>query len=186
MPTLARILPFTKDVLRDCIGEGDTAIDATCGNGNDTVFLSQLVGKEGHVLAFDVQQVAVERAGNRLKEAGIGNVTLILDGHEHVLNYISSEISAAIFNLGYLPGSDKSVTTSGETTWKAVVDMLSLLKIGGVIVLVIYHGHEEGKRERDEIEAQIATLNPGETSVLKYEFLNRTAAPYVVAIEKVK
>jgi len=184
--TLDRILPFTKYLLEKSVSEGDHVIDATCGNGNDTVFLSHLVGKEGRVFSFDVQRVAIEQTKKKLEEVAKGNVSLILDGHENVLTYISSEISAAVFNLGYLPGSDKTITTHGTTTWKAVIDILSLLKIGGIIILVIYHGHEAGKVERDEIEKKIATLHPAITSVLKYEFLNKANAPYIIAIEKIR
>ena len=184
--TLDRILPFTKYLLKKSIAEGDIAIDATCGNGNDTVLLSHLVGKKGKVYAFDVQKEAIDLTATKLKEAGLENVNLILDGHENVLNYISSEISTAIFNLGYLPGSDKLVTTRGDTTWKAVVDILSLLKVGGIIILVIYHGHEEGKVERNYIEKKVATLDVGATSVLRYEFLNKVNAPYMIAIERTK
>ena len=184
--TLDKILPFARYLLEKAIAVGEEVVDATCGNGHDTVFLSNLVGTEGRVYAFDVQKVAIQTTSNKLNEAGITNVDLILDGHEHVLKYVDSEISAAIFNLGYLPGSDKKTTTKGVTTWIAVVDILSLLKVGGLVVLVIYHGHEEGKLERDYIEAAIKTLNVHATSVLKYEFLNKVEAPYIIAIEKVE
>jgi 16S rRNA C1402 N4-methylase RsmH len=184
--TLDRILPFTKYLLEKTIAEGDVVVDATCGNGNDTVFLSHLVASNGRVFAFDVQKEAIDRADQRLKEARIENVNLILDGHENVRKYIDAEISAAIFNLGYLPGGDKRVTTNGDTTWKAVVDLLSLLSVGGIIILVIYHGHEEGKVERDWIEKQVQTLDAGVTSVLRYEFLNKSNAPYIIAIEKIR
>jgi len=186
MATLDKILPFTKYLLSKCILPGDVVVDGTCGNGNDTLYLAELVGEDGRVVAFDIQQDAINSTKKKLEEAQIDNVDLILDGHENVLNYISLEISAAIFNLGYLPGSDKTVTTNSATTWKAVMDMLSLLKIGGIIILVIYHGHEAGKVERDEIEEKIKSLCPGSTAVLKYEFLNRENAPYVVAIERVR
>ena len=183
---LDKILSFAKYLLDKGVSLGDVVVDATCGNGNDTVFLASLVGEEGRVFAFDVQREAIAATRHRLEEAGMNHVELILDGHENALKYISLEISAAIFNLGYLPGSDKTVTTKGVTTWKAVMDLLSVLKIGGIIVLVIYHGHAEGKVERDEIEKKIKTLDPVSTAVLKYEFLNKEQAPYVIAIEKVK
>jgi len=182
--TLDKILEFAKYLLRKAVAENDVVVDATCGNGHDTVFLSHLVGNGGRVFAFDVQKEAINRSETRLKEAGIQNVDLILDGHENVLQYIDCEISAAIFNLGYLPGSNKQITTSGQTTWKAVTDLLSLLTVGGVIILVIYHGHENGKLERDEIEAAIKTLDSSQTEVLRYEFLNKKNAPYIIAIEK--
>ena len=184
--TLDRILPFARNLLEKVVVKGDRVIDATCGNGWDTVFLSHLVGEEGKVYAFDVQEEAIERAGARLREAQIKQVDLILDGHENVLKYVNAEVSAAIFNLGYLPGSDKTITTHGPTTWKAVVDILSLLAVGGIIVLVIYHGHEAGKVERAEIEAALVSLDPRKAEVLRYEFLNKNNAPYVIAIEKLK
>lgn len=184
MATLDRILPYTKYILKRCVGSGEIVIDATVGNGNDTLFLSELVGTDGRVLGFDIQQEAIVATGNRLKQANVQNVKLIHDGHENVLKYISEEISAVIFNLGYLPGSDKTITTNSGTTWKAVIDILSLLKKGGIIVLVIYHGHEAGKVERGEIETAVATLDPTKTEVLRYEFLNKADAPYVIAIEK--
>ena len=186
MTTLAKILPFTKTLLEKTVNPGDNVIDATVGNGNDTVYLAELVGPSGQVFGFDVQPAAIEATKTRLSAANITNVDLILDGHQNALKYISREISAAIFNLGYLPGSDKTVTTTGHTTWQAVTDILTLLKPNGIIVLVIYHGHETGKTERDEIEFAIKTLDPTKTAVLRYEFLNKKDAPYIIAIEKVK
>jgi len=184
--TLDRILPFTKYLLEKCVVAGDLVVDATCGNGHDAIFLSQIVGNQGQVFAFDVQKEAITKAQMALKEAGIKNVTLILDGHENALNYIDNHVSAAIFNLGYLPGSDKTLTTNGPTTWKAVTNLLTLLKTGGIIILVIYHGHAEGKVERDYLEKAITTLDTATTAVLKYEFLNKANAPYIIAIEKIK
>lgn len=184
--TLDKILEFARYLLKKAVAENDIVVDATCGNGHDTVFLSRLVGNEGRVLAFDIQQEAINNSETRLKEAGIQNVDLILDGHENALEYIGCEISAAIFNLGYLPGSNKQITTKGHTTWKAVTDLLSLLTVGGVIILVLYHGHESGKHERDEIEAAIKTLDSSQTEVLRYEFLNKKNAPYIIAIEKTR
>lgn len=182
--TLDRILPYTKYILKKAVNLGDNVIDATVGNGNDTRYLSELVGEDGRVFGFDVQQEAISNTKYKLDADNIQNVYLIHDGHENVLKYISGEISAAIFNLGYLPGSDKSVTTNGNTTWKAVIDILTLLKQGGIIVLVIYHGHEAGKMERDAIEMEVAKLDPAKTEVLRYEFLNKMDAPYVIVIER--
>lgn len=184
--TLERVLPFSKSLLEKIVTKGETVIDGTAGNGYDTLFLAQLVGENGKVFSFDVQQEAINSTQSKLNEANIQNVSLILDGHQNVLNYVKEEVSAAIFNLGYLPGSDQSITTSGETTWKAVTDILSLLKKNGLIVLVIYHGHEEGKVERHYLEDCLATLDSGTTQVLQYQFINRSTAPFIVAIEKVR
>jgi len=181
---LERILPYAKNLLTRTINSGDTVIDATCGNGLDTEFLAKLVGDKGSVYAFDVQTDAIEATRTRLQGKNINNVKLIHDGHERVLQYVSSDVSSAIFNLGYLPGSDKSITTKGDTTWLAIVNILSILKKGGLIILVVYHGHAEGKLERSFIEEKISTLNTSETEVLRYQFLNKKDAPYIIAIEK--
>ena len=184
--TLERILPFSKSLLEKAVKPGDTVIDGTAGNGYDTLFLAELVGATGKVFSFDVQSEAIISTQSKLDEANFQNVTLIHDGHQHVLQYVNEEVSAAIFNLGYLPGSDQSITTAGDTTWKAVTDLLSLLKKNGIIILVIYHGHEEGKVERHYLEQCLATLDSSTTQVLQYQFINRPTAPFIVAIEKVK
>lgn len=182
--TLERVLPFSKNLLEKALSNGDIAIDGTAGNGYDTLFLSELVGELGHVYSFDVQEEAITSTQQKLNEANINNVTLIHDGHQHVLNYVTQPISVAIFNLGYLPGSDQSITTHGDTTWKAVTDILSVLKKNGIIILVVYHGHEEGKVERHYLETCLETLDSKTTQVLNYQFINRPTAPFIVAIEK--
>ena len=182
--TLTRVLPFSKQLLHLAITAGDTVIDATVGNGHDTLFLAECVGDLGHVFGFDVQEAAINKTQTKLNESAIKNVSLILDGHQNVLNYVDHEISAAIFNLGYLPGSDQTITTQGTTTWKAVLDILQLLKKNGLIILVVYHGHEEGKIERHFIEEHINSLDSKATQVLRYQFPNRPTSPYILAIEK--
>ena len=185
--TLERILEFSKTLLQKAAQLGDNVIDATCGNGNDTLFLANLVGGRGHVYAFDIQPEAIQATKNKLIASNIdNNVTVINDGHENVTRYIQCKISAAIFNLGYLPGSDQTITTHANTTWKAITNILPLLKIGGIIILVIYHGHEAGKHERTELEHLITTLDSTTTQTLRYEFLNKQSAPYIIAIEKTK
>jgi len=181
-----RILPFAKQLLKSIIEPGETVIDATAGNGYDTLFLAECVGQSGHVLSFDIQEDAIKSTQNKLTEANIKHVLLIQDGHENVLQYIDTTISAAIFNLGYLPGSNQSVTTQGQTTWQAVTSILTRLKKKGLIVLVIYHGHEEGKIERDYLQQCLTELNPKTTQVLQYRFLNRPTSPFIIAIEKTK
>lgn len=184
MPALERVLPFAKSLLRQVAGPGDTVIDATAGNGHDTLFLADLVTDQGRVFSFDVQPEALESTRQKLAEAGIRHVRTILAGHQHVLDYVNEPISGALFNLGYLPGSDQSISTFGETTWEAVTKMLGLLKVNGLIVLVVYHGHEAGKVEKDYLEQAFQELDSRSYQILKYQFINRKDAPYIVAIEK--
>ncbi|MCM3359312.1 MULTISPECIES: class I SAM-dependent methyltransferase [unclassified Psychrobacillus] len=185
---LKRILPYAKELLQDVIKEGDTVVDATAGNGHDTLFLASLVGNQGHVFAFDVQTEAIESTSERLSNAAVRDrVSLILDSHGNVSNYIDEQISAAVFNLGYLPGSNHEVVTRGNSTIQAITSLLDLLKIGGLIVLVVYHGHEGGKQEKDEVISFVQQLPQSFVHVLCYQFLNQeNDPPFIIAIEKMK
>lgn len=185
---LMRVLPFAKHLLREHVVPGTVAIDMTAGNGHDTLFLAELVG-DGHVYAFDVQEEAVVATRQRLEEAGMAErVSVIHDSHHTVQTIVADEtrpITAAVFNLGYLPGSDKTVTTTGETTIDALRQLQDVMAIGGVIVVVIYHGHDSGKIERDEVLAYVESLDQKQAGVLRYGFINQVNhPPFIIAIEK--
>lgn len=185
---LERVLQYAKTLLRDTIEIGDTVVDATAGNGHDTLFLAELVGDTGRVYAFDVQQQAVDATMSRLAEADVqARCEVILDGHEQVANYVSTPIKAAVFNLGYLPGATHDVITKPSTTVAALESLLQQLVVGGMIVLVIYYGHEGGKEERDRVLDYVASLPQKQVHVLRYEFINQqNDPPFVIALEKVK
>ncbi|QOY33777.1 tRNA (mnm(5)s(2)U34)-methyltransferase [Anaerobacillus isosaccharinicus] len=184
------ILPFARQLLINAISNGDSAIDGTAGNGHDTLFLAQLVGDLGRVYGFDIQEAAIRKTKERLIEHGaLNQVSLFQSGHQEAKNLIPENdhgnISGAIFNLGYLPGGDKSIVTKPETTLKAIADIFSLLKKGGIIVLVIYHGHEEGRKEKDVLLNYVSSIDQAEGHVLTYQFLNqKNNPPFIVAIEK--
>ena len=185
---LERVLQYAQTLLKSAINEGDIAVDATAGNGHDTLFLAQLVGDDGFVYAFDVQKQAVDATLHRLLDNALEHRALVLkDGHENLAKYVNKPVAGAIFNLGYLPGSDHEVITRPNTTIQALESLLKLLKIGGIIVLVIYHGHEGGKEERDEVIRFVSELPQKYIHVLRYEFLNqKNDPPFVIALEKVK
>ncbi|WP_019317064.1 class I SAM-dependent methyltransferase, partial [Streptococcus mutans] len=97
---IKRPIELSHDFLSQVLDKNSIAIDATMGNGNDTVFLSHLVKK---VYAFDVQEQALIKTREKLEQLNIKNVQLILDGHQTINKYVTEPIRAAIFNLGYLP-----------------------------------------------------------------------------------
>ncbi|MFY3792255.1 class I SAM-dependent methyltransferase [Ureibacillus sp. MALMAid1270] len=185
---LQRVLQYAKYLLSESIEKGEIAVDATAGNGHDTLFLAELVGEDGHVYAFDIQQDAVDATIAQLKENGLEHrATVILDGHEHIEKYVTQQIAGAVFNLGYLPGADHSIITKSETTIRAIESLLNLLKINGLIVLVIYHGHEGGKEERDAVIDFVSQLPQKNYNVLRYEFINqKNDPPFIIALEKKK
>ncbi|MEK4381346.1 class I SAM-dependent methyltransferase [Aeribacillus sp. FSL K6-2848] len=186
---LIRILPFAKKLMASAVQNGDIVIDATVGNGHDTVFLAQLVGEQGHVFGYDIQKQALEETEKRLKECGlIDRVTLFHSSHDDIFNTIPKKhhnhIAGAMFNLGYLPGGQKNIVTKPESTIEAVKQLLSILRPGGMIVLVVYHGHPEGKRERDELLKFAEQIDQHTAHVLEYRFLNqKNSPPFIVAIE---
>lgn len=165
---------------------GDIAVDATVGNGRDTVFLAKLVGPQGKVFGFDVQKAALERAQLRLVEAGLEKrVTLIHEGHENMDKYIQPWIKACMFNLGYLPGSSHDLVTKPETTGLALEAGLGLLAQGGIITLVVYTGHTGGPSEAAVVENMVVSLPQEEWDVMQLTFPNRrNYAPYLVTIQR--
>lgn len=184
---LHRVLPFSKRLLTETVLAGETVVDATAGNGNDTEFLAKLVGDSGSVVAFDIQQEALDATAERLGELN-NHVELILDSHANVDQYVKKPIGGAMFNLGYLPYSnDLSVVTKPNSTIEAIHKLLGLLKKGGIITISVYDGHEGGPEERDALIAYVKSLHQGDVHVIRYELLNqRNNPPILVAIEKVR
>lgn len=183
---LERILPFSKILIQSHITDSSIVIDATFGNGNDTLFLAQQV-PHGFVYGFDIQQLAIDNT--KMKVSNYSNVKLIKDGHENVKQYITKDhignVDAAIFNLGYLPKGDKSIVTTHQTTISAIQNIFDLLNEEGIIILVIYHGHDEGKIERDALMDYLTHLDQKQAHVLQYQFINqKNNAPFICAIEK--
>ncbi|MED4223871.1 class I SAM-dependent methyltransferase [Neobacillus cucumis] len=187
---LERILPFAKSLLKKAVTPGDTVVDATLGNGHDTVFLAELVGEHGKVYGFDVQQEAIDATIERLNQHNLRNrVTIFHNGHEKVLDKIPfsehGSITGAIFNLGYLPGGDKTIVTHSGTTIAAIEQLLAIMAPEGMIVLVIYHGHEQGAIERDALMQYCLKLDQKTAHVLQYQFINQqNNPPFIIAIEK--
>lgn len=185
---LKTALHFSHQLLSECVQPGDIVVDATMGNGHDTVFLAELVGEKGQVHAFDIQQQALEQTTKRLSEANLtSRVTCHLVGHEHVLDYLApdEQIQAAIFNLGYLPNSDKHCITLPETTEQALDGLLSRLKAKGRIIVVSYYGHTGGKEELQAVDTYCQQLPQEKYNVLKYQFINqKNQPPILFCIEK--
>lgn len=184
METFLRITDVAHQLLAARIERGDMVVDATAGNGHDTLFLAEKVGDEGTVHAYDIQEQALTNTEQRLDEHGLTHrVVFHLQSHTEIAR-LEEPIQAAVFNLGYLPGSDKQIITQPDSTCEAVEAARSLLREGGIIVIVIYPGHEGGAEEAEAVEQYAKKLPPSQYVVLKYAYINREGAPYIVAIEK--
>lgn len=179
---------LAADYMIRTIRSGDVVVDATMGNGKDTLFLCELVGANGHVYAFDVQPEAVERTRERVKEAGFEpRTTLLLAGHETMAEHIREPVQAVMFNLGWLPGAEHIVTTRTETTLKAVGAALELIAPGGIVTVCVYPGHEEGMRELEALKEYVSGLNVRTFNALYHGFVNASSqTPQLFLIQKNK
>ena len=174
---------MAHDFLAQVITPEDIVVDATMGNGYDTLFLAKLAKQ---VYAFDIQEQALEKTSQRIQEAGLTNVNLILQGHETVDEYVT-EVKAAIFNLGYLPSADKSIITQPQTTLEALEKLCQMLIKGGRIAIMIYYGHEGGDIERDAVLDFVSQLPQQEYTATIYRTLNQiNNPPFLVMIEKLE
>ena len=177
---------LAQDALSRLIQPGDSVVDATLGNGHDTCYLAELVGPEGHVTGFDIQADAVERSRQLLADKGLlDRCSLHAVGHQHLAEYVTTPVQAVVFNLGWLPGGDKSITTLWETTRQAVTSALNLLVKGGICTICAYPGHEAGDIERHALYDFLSALRPQEYNVLHHKFLNAgPGAPECFIIQK--
>ncbi len=177
---------FSHHLLKRHIPEGAGVIDATAGNGKDTLFLAELVGPEGEVWAFDIQEEAVENTKKLLKQNNVfKRVNLNKAGHENMNKYIDNKVLGIIFNLGYLPGGNKDIVTRSQTTLAALKSGLKILKNKGIIVLVFYTGHPGGQDEFDHIFDYVKKLNYKKYNVLNYNFINQKNPPArLIAVKK--
>ena len=182
---------YCHALLRERLLPGDLALDATAGNGHDTHFLAQLIGPDGKVFGFDVQAAAIAATRRLLQRWGVpeGCYHLIEDSHaalaERLPEQAQGRLAAAVFNLGYLPGGDKSVITRPETTLPAVRAALEWLRPGGLLLVVLSPGHPGGAEEAQVLRDFASGLPSRQWQVTEYRTLNaRQAPPAVLAIEK--
>lgn len=170
------------------VKEGDTVVDATCGNGNDTVFLAKLVGDSGRVYSFDIQDDAIYNTKKKVHKLNLEKrVNIIKDGHENMNKYITTPLKAVMFNLGYLPGGDHNISTQPDTTIRAIKNALSLLDRMGIIVIVIYYGGDSGFEEKEGVLNYLGGIDQKQFLVMKTEFINQmNCPPILVCIESLK
>ncbi len=178
------LLTLHKQFLTPHIKQGDTVADFTMGNGHDTLWLSNAVGEKGHVYAFDIQQQALDSTAKLLSEEGeFENYTLIKDSHANALLHIPEKIKAGVFNLGYLPGGDKSVTTLHESTLKAVDAAIELLAPDGIILIAVYPGHDEGTIEGNLLYEKLKEISRFKLCISQFKIINSPTSPFFFIIE---
>jgi threonine dehydrogenase-like Zn-dependent dehydrogenase len=170
--------------------EGDLAVDATAGNGHDTLFLARCVGCAGRVVGFDIQPRALEETRRRLEGAGMADrVILLLRSHREIAAALAEETEkrapqVIVFNLGYLPGGEKKLTTRAEETVPALEAALGILAVGGAMSVMLYPGHPEGKREAAAVNRWAENLTGPIDAILCRPANRGEDSPCLLAIEK--
>jgi len=177
---------YSHFLLKENVSEGDLVIDATAGNGHDSKFLAGLIGEKGKVYSFDIQKEAVNNTKELLKKENLSDrVEVILDSHANINKYVNQKVAAVIFNLGYLPGGNKEIITRSKSTITAVEESIKLLQKNGLIILVIYSGHQGGEKEKRAVLELTSALDYKEYNVLNYKFLNQPGPPpEIIAVKK--
>lgn len=189
MQILSNSIQISHILLKECLNTAKTIVDATAGNGNDTLFLAQNAKKNAEIYAFDIQPQALCHAKEKLCAfcpRNDINVHFIQASHDKADEYVQDNIDLAVFNLGYLPGGDHTITTKCETTLKALQIMVHKLSVGGHIAVVVYPGHDEGLKESRIIKDFAASLAKKYFTVGWYQMINHNNnAPALCWIEKV-
>ena len=173
------------EIILKVLKKGDVAIDATAGNGHDTLFLAKTVGKSGEVYAFDIQQDALHSTECLLKENKIDNVSLNLICHSKMQSVFTGnkKIKAIMFNLGYLPGSNKSIKTQASTTLMALNAGIDLLADDGILTLICYQGHAGGKEECMEVERWLRANLKNKINYISIPAINNETNPILFAVK---
>ncbi|MBO4494811.1 MAG: class I SAM-dependent methyltransferase [Clostridiales bacterium] len=177
-------LDIIQKVIREHVQEGDLCIDATAGRGNDTVFLSELVGPTGKVLAFDIQEDAVNSTRALLEEKGFSDrAEVFLQSHSEMGSHAQAgTVSCITFNFGWLPKGDHNIFTRKETSIPAIETGLELLADGGIMTLIIYYGRETGFEEKDALLSFFPTIDSSKYTVVEMPFVNRNNCPPIPVV----
>lgn len=175
---LGHVNQIHKVLLSASLLPGDQVADATLGNGHDALALLDLVGKEGYLYGFDIQQEAIIATQNRLTTAQYDNFELILDSHSHMSEYLAGKnLKGVVFNLGYLPKGEKTLTTTWASTQVALTEAMALIMEEGFISVMTYPGHETGCEEDQRLNQWLSSLPQKSFQVSKMEFINQMNNP---------
>ena len=184
-----RLTEKVHHILTNHLKEGDRAIDATAGNGYDTLFLAEQVGPSGKVIAIDIQDCAIRSTREKLESAGlIDRAILVTEDHAITMRKLilddHENVAAITFNLGYLPGSDKSIQTRAESTEEALAASIQLLSPGGHLCVTAYRGHSGGTSEAETVETFMRKSQKEGHSVDYHEPESSNSPPVLWVLKK--
>jgi len=172
-PHLDQAYLYWKDLLKS----DDIVIDATCGNGKDSLRLTELV-PQGHVYAIDIQETALQKAQALIPHS---NITYLLQSH---VDLPSVQVKLVVYNLGYLPGGNKDLTTLTDSTLESLSRAAQIIVIGGALSITCYPGHPEGALEMGAVQNWVGSLDPEKWKITYHQW--RVKSPTLFFIVKLK
>ena len=176
------VVTLGHEIIDKYLTNDSICVDMTLGNGNDTLYL---LSKAKFVYSFDIQEMGIINSKKLLNDNNIDDnkYKLILDDHQNVKKYIlNDKIDIGIFNLGYLPKSDKTIKTNYISTINALNNLLELMNKNSMIILTVYK-HEEGLLEYQEINNLLNTFDMKKYNIIKFEHINKPISPSIILIE---
>ena len=172
------ISELSHNIIEKFVSNKNIAIDGTLGNGHDSDFLKDRFEK---VYSFEIQ----EEPCILYKSKEYENVSVINDSHHKIKEYVNEPVDCIVYNLGFLPGGNKDVTTKVDTTLISIKSGLEILSSGGIMSIAIYIGHDEGKEEESEILKYVSGLPKDKFGVMQHKYINRAkVAPLLIIVEK--
>ena len=183
---IVNTIKIVRKLMNENVRNGSIALDCTVGNGNDTLLLADLVGENGKIYGFDIQQIAIKNTYDLLQEHSLENrVKLINDSHEYIDNYVNEKVDFIVYNLGYLPKGNKTIKTNKKSTILSIKKSLEILNGNGLLLVTAYIGHAGGLEEKEAIENYLSYINQKEYNVLKFDFINQINSPPILyCVEK--
>ncbi|AAD19124.1 putative rRNA methylase [Chlamydia pneumoniae TW-183] len=179
------VVQVSHEIFKTTVVPGDTVIDATCGNGNDSLFLARLLQGEGRLVVYDIQKEALSNAlllfETHLSEQERSVIEMKEQSHEHILE---KDVKLIHYNLGYLPKGNKEITTLARTTEISLEYALNIVRPDGLITVVCYPGHPEGEKETHSVESLAQRLHPKEWCVSSFYVANRCRAPRLFIFQR--
>lgn len=171
-------------IMGSIIKKGDTVIDATCGNGYDSVFIAEKIGKAGTLYCFDIQEAAIEKTkGSLLQLKDAPTFQMFQESHEKLDAHVTVKVDCIFYNLGYLPTGDKSIITNSSSTIKSLQSAFLILKPNAIISMMCYLNHDD-RDEYNQVKNFLLTLNQLEYSITETNFILRKKSPVLLIIEK--
>ncbi|NGX63865.1 MAG: Ribosomal RNA small subunit methyltransferase H [Candidatus Anoxychlamydiales bacterium] len=182
-------LEIAKKYWENFLNKRDIAIDATTGNGHDSLFLATILSKLGRLYCIDIQKKAIDSTTillkKKLTKKEFQNISIIHTSHEDLQKIVEDEVNLIVYNLGYLPTSDKKIITKAKSTINSIKSALAILAKKAAISIMSYVGHAEGEKEYIAIRDFLKTLDRKQYSVICHTWLNREKAPIFFWIEKI-